>query len=143
MERFQETLFVRFWVEADEIVVQIPNDRIITGSDVVEWWIFNHVSTVAHRIFDAFNRVAGCAGESGLGGGRMKILSDGFVHHAVEQDRWVVAAATPFRRLDAVDFLHIDNRLAIPLIVERGEMMGGFVPLLIDIWVAPFCSTGF
>ena len=143
MERFEETLFVGFRVEADEIVVQIPNDRVIAGSEIVKWRIFDHVSTVPHRILDAFHRMARRASESGLCGRCMKILAYGFIHHAVEENCWVVAAATPLGRLDTVDLLHIDDRLTIPLVVERGEVMGGFVPLPIDIWVAPFCSTGF
>ena len=57
-----------FRVEANEIVMQIPNDRVITGGDVVEWRIFDYVPAVTHRVFDAFNRVARCASESGLGG---------------------------------------------------------------------------
>ena len=84
MERFEETLFVRFRIESDEIVVQIPNDRVITGSDVVKWWIFDHVTTVTHCVFDAFDGVARRAGESRLCGRRMKILPYGFVHYAVE-----------------------------------------------------------
>ena len=109
MKRFEETLFVRLWIESDEVVVQIPNDWVIAGSDVVKWRIFDHVSAVTHRVFDAFNRVARCAGESGLCGRRMEILAYGFIHHAVEQDRWIVATAAPLRGFDAVDFLHIDN----------------------------------
>ena len=109
MKRFEETLFVRFRIESDEIVVQIPNKRVIAGSDVVKRWIFNHVSAIAHGIFDAFNRVARRAGESGLCGRRMEVLPNGFVHHAVEEDCWVVAAAAPFGGLDAVDFLHVDD----------------------------------
>ena len=109
MKRFEETLFVRLRIEADEVVVQIPNKRIIAGSDVVERWIFNSRIAIAHGIFDAFNRVARGAGESGLCGRCMEVLANRFVHHAVEENRWVVAATAPFRGLDAVDFLHIDD----------------------------------
>ena len=109
MERLEETLFMGFWVEPDEIVVQIPNKRIIAGSDVMKRRVFNHVSAITHGILDAFDRVARRAGESGLCGRRMEVLPNRFVHHAVEEDCWVVTAAAPFRGLDAVDFLHIDD----------------------------------
>ena len=109
MERLEETLFMRLRIESDEIVVQIPNKWIIAGSDVVERRVFNHVSAITHRVFDAFNGMARCAGESGLCGRRMEVLPYGFIHHAVEQNRWVVAATAPLGGLDTVDFLHIDD----------------------------------
>ena len=98
-----------FRVESDEIVVQISDDRVIAGSDVVEWRIFNHITAVTHRIFDALHRVARCAGEACLRGRCVEVFSDGSVHHAVKQDRWVVTAAAPLGGLDTVDLLHIDN----------------------------------
>ena len=49
-----------------------------------------------------------------------------------------MASAAPLGWLNAVDFLHVDNRFAIPLVVEGGEVMCRFVPLLVNIGVASF-----
>ena len=52
-----------------------------------------------------------------------------------------MASAAPFGGLNAVHFLHIDNRFAVPLVVEGGEVMRRFVPLLVNIGVASFCGA--
>ena len=89
--------------------MQIADNRVIAGGDVVQWRIFDYIATVTHRILNAFNRVACCAGEARLRRRRMEILPYRFVHHTVEQNRWVVATTAPLRGLDAVHLLHIDN----------------------------------
>ena len=84
MKRFKEAFFVRLRIKSDEIVVQIADNRIIAGGDVVKGWVFNHIPTVTHRVFDFFHGVARCAGESCLGGGCVEVFTNGSVHHTVE-----------------------------------------------------------
>src|SRR6516162_6356978 len=69
-------------------------------------------------------------------------LLDGRVHHAAVQQCGIVTACTPLRRLYAVHLLHVLNALAVPLIVERREVMGGAVPLLEDVLMAAFAGVG-
>src|SRR5260370_15639063 len=51
-----------------------------------------------------------------------------------------MAARAPFGRLHAIDFLHVLNALAIPLIVEGRKMMHGALPLLVNVRVAAFAG---
>src|SRR5258708_39730380 len=47
-----------------------------------------------------------------------------------------MAAGAPFRRAHSGYVLHVLDALAIPLIVERREMMRGAGPLLVNVRVA-------
>jgi hypothetical protein len=54
---------------------------------------------------------------------------------AVEEHGVGVAAGAPFRRLRADGVLHVLDRLAVPLVVERREVVGRRVPLVVDVLV--------
>src|SRR5215467_9758126 len=58
------------------------------------------------------------------------------VHQTAVEHRGIVTSAAPFRRLRPCYVLHVLNRLAIPLIVERGEVVRRAIPLLENIFVA-------
>ena len=74
--------------------------------------------------------------QAGLGFRRVDLLLDRPVEPAVEEHRMVVAAGAPLRRLDADDILHVLDRLAVPLIVERRHVVRRRVPLVVDLLVA-------
>ena len=82
------------------------------------------------------------ASQARLRRGRMQVLSDRFIHHAIQQNGEVMTAAAPFRRLNAVDLLHVHYRLAVPLIVEGGEVMRRLVPLFVDIGMTVALGAG-
>ena len=84
VEGFEKTLFVGFRVESNEIVVQITDNGILTGGDVVKGRVFNDISAVAHRIFDLFYGVARRACKSCLCGGCVEVFTDGSIHYTVE-----------------------------------------------------------
>src|SRR5438445_4895181 len=71
----------------------------------------------------------------------MHDLLDRRVHETAVQHRRVMAAAAPLRGLGANRVLHVLDRLAIPLVVERRKMMRGAEPLVIDIFVAAFTGV--
>ena len=75
------------------------------------------------------------AAEAGLRFRRVDLFLDRPVEPAVEEDRVIVAAGAPFRRLRAADVLHVLDRLAVPLVVERREVVRRRVPLVVDVLV--------
>ena len=75
------------------------------------------------------DRMARRARETGLRFGRVDLFLDRPVEAAVEEDRVIVAAGTPLRRLCADDVLHVLDRLAVPLVVERREVVHRRLPL--------------
>ena len=69
--------------------------------------------------------MAGGTSQTGLSLGSLNLLLDGLVEFAVEEDRVIVAAGAPFGRLDTGYVLHVLDRFAIPLVIERGKMVHG------------------
>ena len=74
--------------------------------------------------------------QAGLRFRRVDLLLDRPVEAAVEEHRVVVAAGAPFRRLRADGVLHVLDRLAVPLVVERRKVVRRRVPLVVDVLVA-------
>src|SRR3954467_15859506 len=68
---------------------------------------------------------------------RINLFFDRLVETAVEEHRVVVAAGAPLRGFGADRVLHVLDRLAVPLIVERREMTRRRLPLFVDIGMAP------
>src|SRR5215471_8159992 len=82
------------------------------------------------------------AAHAGLGRRSEDPVFDRRVEVAGEEKGGIVASGTPFGSLHAIDFLHVLDALAIPLIVERREMMRGALPLPIDVRVAMLADGG-
>ena len=74
--------------------------------------------------------------------GRCTICLIGVSIKPAVEERRVVAPAAPLRRLGADRILHVLDRLAIPLIVERRKMMRRTEPLVVDIFVAALAGVG-
>ena len=67
--------------------------------------------------------------------GGVNDLLDGCVHHAAVEHGGIVASSAPLRRPRAHDVLHVLDALAVPLVIERGEVVRGAAPLFVDIFV--------
>ena len=117
--------------------------RVVAGGEVVKRRILDDEMALTHRAADVDDRMARRATQPGLRLGRVDLLAYRVIEPAVEEDRVVVTAGAPLRRLGADDVLHVFDRFAIPLVVERREMMGGRAPLLVDVGVtAPARGAG-
>src|SRR5579862_5442559 len=80
------------------------------------------------------------AAEAGLRGRRVFDFPDRTIEHTAIEESWIVAAGAPLGRLHADHVLHVLDALAIPGVVERGKMMRGALPLLVDIGVAALAA---
>ncbi len=136
VERLQERLAMRPRRQVGERVVQRPEHRVVARGKVVERRIFNLEAALSHRPVHARDRVARRARQAGLRLGRRDLLADGSIEAAVEEHRVVVAARAPLRGPRPDHVLHVLDRLAIPLVVERGEVVHRGAPLLVDVRVA-------
>src|SRR5581483_9154089 len=54
-----------------------------------------------------------------------------------------MAASAPLRGLGADGVLHVLDRLSVPLVVERREMVSGTEPLVVDVLMAALAGIGF
>ena len=60
----------------------------------------------------------------------------GAVKAAIEEDGMVVTARAPLGRLRADHVLHVLDGAAIPLVIERGEVVRRRIPLVVNLFVA-------
>src|SRR6266481_4160948 len=134
---------MRLRVQANHEIVQAANDGIFAGGKFVELRIFENEIALAHRAFYLNDAVAHHAAEACAGFRLVDVLLDGRVHHAAEEESGIVAASAPLGLLYAVDFLHVFDAFAIPLIVKRREVVHGALPLLVNVGVAALASLGF
>src|SRR6267142_959409 len=95
--------------------------------------VLDDESAIPHAVVDPHDGVTGSAGQTGLRFRSMKLVFDGFVKSSVEEDRMIMTAGTPFGRLNAVYILHVLDRLPVPLIVKRREVVHGGVPLFVNV----------
>ena len=136
VERLEERLAVRLRIDVGELIVREPQPRRVARREIVQRRVLDDEVALAHRAVDARDRVARRAAEPRLRFRRLDLLADRPVEAAVEEHRVVVAAGAPLRRLRADDVLHVLDRFAIPLVVERREVMRRRRPLLVDVAVA-------
>ena len=131
---------MRLWIQADHEIVQAANDGIFAGGEFVELGIFENEITLAHGAFHFDDAVAHHATETGLRSGRVFNLANRSIEHSAEEKRWIVATGAPFRGFHAGDVLHVFDAFAIPLIVEGRKVVGGTVPLFVNVGVAAFAG---
>ena len=137
VKRLQEDVAVRLGIQSDGEVGESVQIGILAGGKAVEERIFNHVVALAHGAFHLHDGVARHAAQSRLPFRRLLDFADGAVlHHAGKNQGVIVAASAPERRLDAVHVLHVLNRFAIPLVVERRHVVHRTLPLVIDVRMA-------
>ena len=135
VKRLQEHVTMRLGIDIGELVVHEPRDRVRARGEIVQRRIGDHEIALAHRASHMRDRVARRACEARLRFGRLDLFFDRPVEPPVEEDRVIVTARAPLRRRRANDVLHVLDRLAIPLVVERREMMRRRLPLLVDLRV--------
>ena len=142
MKRLQERAPVRLGVELQEKVVNRGENRIVTGREIVERRVLDGESALAHGVLHVHDGVAGHAAESDLRLGRFDDFRDRAIHESGEKERVVVATGAPLGGADAGDALHVLDRLPVPLVVERSEVVRGRIPFLIDVHVAARLPAG-
>ncbi|MEZ5364303.1 MAG: hypothetical protein R2748_18695 [Bryobacterales bacterium] len=120
----------------DDVFVDRSEDFVLRCHQLVQRRIGHLKPAVAHRALDASDRMAGHAAEARLRFRRIDLLDRRLLEAAVEEHRVIVAAGAPLRRLHAGRLLHVLDRLAIELVVERREVVHRAVPLLVDILMA-------
>src|SRR5205807_1425530 len=59
------------------------------------------------------------------------------------EDGGIMASTAPFRGLGADRILHVLDRLAIPLIIERREMVHRTEPLVVNVFVTALAGIRF
>ncbi len=118
-KRLEEDAPMRLWIQLDQEVVKRADHRILARCEFMQLGIFKVEIGLAHGAFHVGDGVAHHAAESGLGFGRVDDLFDRRIHFAGVEHGRIMASAAPFRRFGANGILHILDRLAIPLIVER------------------------
>ena len=92
---------------------------------------------LAHRVAYVNDGVTGHASQAVLAlRGIFDFANGMFLHLAGKNQRMIVTAATPERRLDSVHVLHVFNRFAIPLVIKGREVMHGALPLVVNVRVA-------
>ena len=136
VERLQEHAPVRRRVELEQVVVGPGQDRVLAHRQVVQRRVLDLEVSLAHRAAHVHDRVARRAAEAVLRLGRVDLLLDRPVEAAVEEDGVVVAARAPLAGPGADRVLHVLDRLPVPLVVERREVVRRGVPLVVDVLVA-------
>ncbi len=135
-ERLQERAAVRLGVHLHEKVVEETHHRLRAGGQVRQLRVLHREAALAHGPVHVHDGVTRDAPEPDLPFRKEHDVPDRAVHQPAEHQRRVVAAAAPLRGLDAVDVLHVLDRLPVPLVVERRKVVRGAVPLLVDVGVA-------
>ena len=135
VERLEERIAVRRGRHVHQDIVRPLCPAILAGGEVVQRRVFDREIALAHRAADVHDRVAGRARQTRLRLRRRDLLLDRPIEPPVEEHGVVVAAGAPFRRSCADGVLHVLDRLAVPLVVERGEVVGRRVPLVVDVLV--------
>ncbi|MBP1607687.1 MAG: hypothetical protein H6Q08_3061 [Acidobacteria bacterium] len=121
--------------------MQGPQRRLLAARQAMERRVLDLEIPLPHRAPDLRDGVARHAAEPGLRLGRVDLLLDRTIEHAAEEHRVVVAARAPARRARAHDVLHVLNGLPVPLVVERREMVGRRVPLVVDVLVTALARS--
>src|ERR1019366_7008743 len=106
------------------------------GGQFVERRIFHGEIAVPHTAARAYDGVARHAADAGLRFRRVDLVLDRAVETPVEEDRVIVTSRAPLAGARPHDVLHVLNRFSVELIVERGKVVHGTLPLLVDILMA-------
>ena len=117
-------------------VVRPAQQRRVARGQVVQRRILDDEVSLPHRAADVHDRVTRSATQTCLRLRRVDLLPNRTIEPSVEEDGVIVAAGAPLRRAGADDVLHVLDGSAVPLVVERGEVVGGRIPLLVDVAVA-------
>ena len=134
-ERLDERPAVRFGVQVSEEPVHPAQHRIAARGELVQRRVLDGEAAVPHRPLDVGDRMARRAGQPRLRFRRVDLILDRLLEAAVEKDGVIVATRTPLAGLGAGHRLHVFDRFPVELVVERGEVVGGALPLLVHVLV--------
>jgi hypothetical protein len=71
-----------------------------------------------------------------LGFGCINLFDDWTVEASIEENGVIMTAGAPFGWRGSDDLLHVLDRTAVPLVVDRREVVGGGVPLFVNVAMA-------
>src|SRR5439155_5693791 len=94
-ERLQESAAMRFGVQANDEIVQLAEERIFAGGELMELRIFQEEITLAHGAFHFHNAVAHQAAEAGARLRAVDDLLDRSIEKTTVKQGGVVAAGAP------------------------------------------------
>src|SRR5262249_18545698 len=98
-ERLQESPPVGLRIHMHEKIVQCLHNLAGTGGQFGQRRIFKYEVTLSHCAFHSGERVAHHTSETGVRLRFVEKLTNRRVEHSAEEQRRIVAAGTPFRRL--------------------------------------------
>ena len=127
---------MRLRIQVRHEAVRRAHVAVPARHELVQGRVLDREAAVAHATVHVHDRVAGRAGQAGMRFGRVDLVLDRTLEASVEEHGVIVAPRAPLARLGPDDLLHVLDRLPVELVVERREMMGRAVPLLVGILVA-------
>ena len=142
-ERLHEGAAVRLGIQVRDEFFSGLDQGALAGGKAMQRWIHDLEVGVAHGAANVSDGVTGDAAEAVLSLRRIDLLLDGDFEASVEEDGVIVAGGAPFAALRAAEFLHVQDAGFIELIVERGEVVHGAFPLLVNILVTFAALRGF
>src|SRR4030095_7303548 len=88
-----------------------------------------------HSALDVHYRMARRAPKSVLCFRSVDLFLNRSIEPPVEENGVIMTTSAPFERLRPTHVLHVLNRFSVPLVVERSEMMGRRIPLIVNLFV--------
>jgi hypothetical protein len=137
VEGLEKRLAMRTGSKVEECVVGRTKKAIRTGRQIVQRRVLDLESALSHRAVDVRDRMAGGAPQARLRFRALDLVLHRLIETATEQQRVVVTPGTPLRGPSADHVLHVLDRFAVPLVVERRKVVHRRVPLLVNIAMAP------
>ena len=140
VQGLEEGPLVQLRLRLDQLLVDELEEGGVREGERVVLWLLDRVVGVAARAVDVGDRVAGRAGDPGVGG-RLVDVEVRIVEGAGEEDHRIVAAGAEAGRLHVARALvRLLARLlhgeAVGRVVERAEPVGAVAPTLVDVGVA-------
>ena len=141
-ERLEEDAAVRLRIQPDQEIMQRARHRILRGREFVQLGILQ-IKIAPGPSCSSRRRWSGTSCSRVRPAIRaMHDLLDRRIHQPAVEHGGIVASAAPLRRLGADRILHVLDRLAVPLIVERRKVVRRTEPLVVDIFVAALAGVG-
>ena len=136
-ERLHERSLVRNGIEERHEVIEPLHVFVLTADQFVQRRVLDGEPAVAHAAVHVNDGMTRGASQPGMRLRRIDLATDRLLEPAVEEDGVIVTAGAPLARLRSHHRLHVLDRLAVELVVERREVVHRALPLLEDILVAP------
>ena len=142
-KRFEKRPAMRLRIYQDREIVKAAHDRILARCQFMQLRIFKYEIALAHRALHLYDGMAHQAAEPCMCFRPVDDLLDRRIHHSAVEHCGIVASTAPLRGLRTDHILHVLDALPVPLIVERRQMMGRAVPLIVNIFVTTLACLRF